>query len=67
MLNDSNRIEFMNFELDSLDTPKAIKTGVHEIKQVNVARVNKHPEKIMVLNFIETENGYRFYGYDKFG
>lgn len=46
-----------------------LKKGNQTIKEVNIIKVDNHdgnPEIIM-LSFVETKNGYKFFGYDKVG
>ena len=70
---DMQRVTFMDFQVDqnyfSRYINKQLKKGNSIIKQVSVVKYNdfsKGPLTI-VLEFIDTKVGYKFYGFDKFG
>ncbi|MDP4265294.1 MAG: hypothetical protein Q8941_22400 [Bacteroidota bacterium] len=67
---DKNMIEFIDEEIDINYLPEFAKhqiKGKPIIKKVNVTKINKIPSLIVVLEFIKTNEGYKFYGYDTFG
>jgi len=73
-LTDSSKVNFDDEEITATYLSRSIIQQVKDrelikMKKVNITKVDKYPEGPMtiVLEFIETKNGYKFYGYDKFG
>lgn len=73
-LSEPNRVEFVDEEVITSYLPpfvlKQVSNGELTIKKkVNVTKIDKYPAGplTIVLEFIETKKGYKFYGYDKFG
>lgn len=72
-MSDNTKVEFIDEGIDANYIPLAVKKQVNKeklnVKKVNITKVEKYPEgpTIIVLEFIKTDKGYKFYGYDKFG
>ncbi len=68
---DTEKVDFINAAMEptyfSTSIRQQIKNGNYTIKEVNIT-TGKYPNiLITTFKFIETEKGYKFYGYDKFG
>lgn len=67
----SGKMDFINAAMESTYfSPfirQQIKNANYTIKEVNITK-GKYPDiLITTLKFIETDGGYKFYGYDRFG
>jgi hypothetical protein len=72
-LSDKSKVEFIDEEIDVNYLPQFVMKQMDKekllMKKVNITRVDKYPDgpTTIVLEFIKTKKGYKFYGYDKFG
>jgi hypothetical protein len=68
---DTEKMDFINAAMEptyfSPSVKQQIKNGNYTIKEVNIT-TGKYPDVLITtLKFIETDKGYKFYGYDRFG
>jgi hypothetical protein len=72
-LSDKSMVEFIDEETDVNYLPKFVFNQVDKgkliVRKVNITRNEKYPEgpTTIVLHFIKTRKGFKFYGCDKFG
>lgn len=72
-LSDKSKIDFINATMDSTYFSPLIlqqlKRGKYVIKEVNVTKFDNDAggPVIVILKFIETNTGYKFFGYDRVG
>ncbi len=69
---EKEKIDFVNATMEpgyfSPFIARQLKKDKLTIKEVNIDKSDNQTEQIIVvLKFIETESGYKFYGYDRFG
>lgn len=70
-IKDTEKIDFINAAMEptyfSPSVKQQIKNSNYTIKEVNIT-TGKYPDVLITtFKFIETDKGYKFYGYDKFG